>query len=120
MKRFTITFGVGEDAMGNKISNDELTAALKRIRERAARMAGGYTEQSTVGGWIGGDGRLIEEDSRRLIVVSDDEIGETLALFIGNALKQAAVMLETEQMQAQFVQTAQFGYATPVASQSYH
>lgn len=113
MNRYTITFGVGKDAMGEKISGEALDAALKRIRERAARMAGGYTEQTAFGGWIADDGRLIEEDSRRFIVVSDNNVGETLARFIGNALNQAVVMLETQAVQADFVETARFIHPTP-------
>lgn len=104
MNRVTITAGIGEDRHGKPIPAAVREAALKAIREHVAREAGGYTETTAQGGWIAHDGRLVQEPSVRFVILADDD-GARFARYIGRALGQDTVVMETEPTTAQFIET---------------
>jgi hypothetical protein len=109
-RRITITAGIGEDRHGDAIGEPALSLALSTIRGKLAATFGGFTETEATGGWIDGNGRMVMEDSRRWIVLTEssettsDEEAIAAARMVQLALNQQAVMVEVETVAATFVQ----------------
>jgi hypothetical protein len=106
MNRITIIAGITQDRDGNPIF-DTLTK-LQRIRLKMAREFGGYTETNTYGGWINGEGHLVEEIGRQWVILADSALGiygkaHKMAEFISFELNQDSVILEVIESSASFI-----------------
>jgi hypothetical protein len=81
---------------GKAVCEREITSILQRVR----RMFNGYSfESPSVGAWVAIDGKVYEEESRKLeVVVSRERVGQAKALFmrIGKQLGQRAIFFEGE------------------------
>src|ERR1051326_663683 len=79
---------------GSKVSKRELKAILKRVREKFR----GYSlDDPADGAWIADDGKVYEEQSRKLeVVVSAERVNEARELFLdmGRQLGQRAIFLK--------------------------
>lgn len=105
--RITITAGMGETAEGRALTPFEVNRAVERARRVLAESFGGYTEVATSGGWVNDEGRLVEEVGRRWVCLALDmsrEVaewkGRQAAELIAEALQQACVVLEVEELRA--------------------
>lgn len=113
MYRYTFTAGTDFDTRGQAIADDVREVALVAIRAQLAQSFAGYTETDTRGGWMNPKTReLVTEAGKRWVVVSGDgaahpgdglDIGERMAGYIAAVLNQSTVLLEREEIAAQFV-----------------
>lgn len=101
--KIEIVFGIEKDSKGASLDPLMVMAALRAIRHDAAKTFGGYTETSTVGGWIDSQETLVEEAGRKLEIYADTASYEMevkarkaaleLAGYIREKLLQQAVVL---------------------------
>ncbi len=59
-------------ALAPSLDAEVRAAALKRLRERAANVFGGYTLSNAAGGWRDDNGQLIEEGAIRLDIYTEE------------------------------------------------
>lgn len=112
MKKFKIVFtiGIGLDAQNNEISFLTYKELSNKTFKAIASTYGGYTAKETVGGWVDGEGNLIEEKSLQvesLIEVSDIETAtrqaETIAFSLCALWNQQCVVCEVQETNFNFI-----------------
>jgi len=95
---YRIGLGVGFDRGGRRIGFAERDAALRSVYTRAATLFGGYFITSGDGGWIGPDGRLVQERGVQITVAVELDVSfEDVLAFARNAgrkLNQHSVYIE--------------------------
>jgi hypothetical protein len=101
--RYEFGFGIGFDRDNYRLKPEFVAKACKTILVKACELFGGCNLLVGQGAWINGEGTLVLEESRVLVVdttttgrgsefsVADDAKVADLALFIRAALNQEAV-----------------------------
>ena len=72
MLSYRIVIGTGEDRHGEPISVSRRVQAVGNIKYDAAASFGGFTFTWSGGGWINGEGRLVEERSAVFDILADE------------------------------------------------
>jgi hypothetical protein len=96
MNRFTLLVGIERDGSGAQLGADLRARGMGALRQRAAELFGGYTLANAAGGWINGDGVLVEEGAVRLDVYTQEPRGvcADFAAWAGRLFGQTAVVFE--------------------------
>jgi hypothetical protein len=117
MKQITYTIGQGLDSQGKPIEwiADKRTGALSEI----AHEFGGYTATIGKGGWIAPSGKLIEEPTLTITVLTDanETAVQTEARFLAAVFDQTSVMVAESDATVQFVE--QHPVSAPIAPVSF-
>lgn len=93
MRETKVLFGAGRDRYGLPLTGVNLR--LTQIARYASDKFGGYTLYRHNGGWIGPDGRLLEERGFTVSILSDvlPEAETAFARKVREAFSQASVVL---------------------------
>jgi hypothetical protein len=96
MNRFTLLVGIERDGNGAQLDAQRRSEAMGALRSKAAEEFGGYTLSNAVGGWVNGDGVLVEEGAVRLDVYTQEPRGvcADFASWAGRLFGQTAVVFE--------------------------
>ena len=109
MFKMTITAGAQYDRNGRVIA--DFPQKLRAINKHIAATFGGYTVADTFGGWINGEGQLVEERGTQWQVYmprvlhgdAAQKIAHDLAALVGAVLNQESVVAEVTAAAAEFV-----------------
>lgn len=105
MTTVIINAGIGKSRHNSELDTTMVMYAVDKIRHYLALTAGGFTETETMGGWIDGEGRLVQERGKQWTVAGYDmERGKDAARYIGKALNQDTVMVSYYQTETAFQQ----------------
>lgn len=104
MKRITIGCGNQYDRDGKMITSYDTRAARSQIVEKALDLFGGVTFLNTYGGWRDGSGQTVIEQGWSIVAYADaDTHAQQFAMFVRDALRQQAVYLTVEEIDAKLV-----------------
>ena len=100
MYRITITAGTQYAGDGRILDPDERDTAIGVIRTSLAHTFGGFTEENSFGGWVK-SGDTVTEIGKRWIVLSPTTgAARHIAQSVAQELRQEAVALEIEPLEA--------------------
>lgn len=107
MHKLTIIVGVQENAQGDIISDKDRALGLRNTRALLASEYGGYTETTTMGGWLNPEERLVTELGRKFEVYAEEtDNAKEVARLIARYMQQHSVVLDITPSNMMFINKA--------------
>ena len=97
MSKATFYVGQERDKDGKPLKRLRVFTARNKSFKRLVDLFDGYTANETFGGWLGSDGKIVQEKGLRLEVFGATQNEATMvARFIAEQFNQSAVLMDFE------------------------
>lgn len=105
MKQVTIIAGIGLDKNNKPLSPDAFTQATAAIEHEASRVFGGLTYSRSIGSWVDGEGKIVNEPGSIFTIFTDkpNDVIENFATFVRERYQQSTVVLAIGEVEQRFV-----------------